>query len=230
MSYVARHDRDKSLFEQWRDVARRALARDRRVHLSLPEACICGDGVGGDDPGRNTPAADRPCQDLRRQALSVDGDLIPACLHVVGRSPDDLFELAEQVDYTPFYPRQMLGGHGLAGGVQVPLCQHPPKLSYGGPVRLTLCGLPYPTRAHPRVAEQRVCRAAHRRDDYGHGVIPGSLGGDPGGPDELSAATYRGAPELDDQRSLQRAHAPFSAVSRSYSMSSIDSRPTESLT
>src|SRR5919112_3710649 len=124
----------------------------------------------------------------------------------------------------------MLGDHGLAGGEQVPLGQNTTELSYGGTVGPILQGLPYPTRAHPCVAEQGVRRAAHRGDDHGHGIVSGSLGGDSGGPDELRAAAHRGAPELDDQRSLQKAHAPFSAVSRSYSMSSIDSRPTESLT
>src|SRR5918994_2331806 len=175
-------------------------------------------------------AADRTCQDLRRQAFSVDGDLIPARLGVLGRSPHNLFELPEQVDHASFYSGQLFGGHGLAGGVQVPLCERAAELRYGGTMRPVLQGLPYPTRAHPGVAEQGVCRAAHRGDDHGHGIIPGSLGGDGGGPDELRAAAYRGAPELDDQRSLQKAHAPFSAVSRSYSMSSMDSRPTESLT
>ena len=47
------------------------------------------------------------------------------------------------------------------------------------------------------------------------GLLPGGLGGDAGGADELRAAPHRGAPELYDEGSLQRAHAPFSAVSRS---------------
>src|SRR5687768_14745885 len=123
----------------------------------------------------------------------------------------------------------MLGDHGLAGGVQVPFGQHAAELRYGGPVRLVFQGPPYPTRAHPGVAEEGVCGATHRRDDNGHRVILGSLGGDAGGADELCAASHRSAPELYDQGSLQRAHAPFSALSRSYSMSSMDSRPTESL-
>src|SRR5215207_11010465 len=124
----------------------------------------------------------------------------------------------------------MLGGHGLAGGVQVPLCKRAAELRYGGPVRPSLEGLPYPTRAHPGVAEQGVRRAAHRRDDDDDGPLTGGIRGDAGGADELGAAPDRTSPELYDEGSLQMAHAPFRAVSRSYRMSSMDSRPTESLT
>src|SRR5215204_3794402 len=109
----------------------------------------------------------------------------------------------------------MLGGHGLTGGVQVPLGQHAAELRYGGLVRLVLYGLSYPTRAHPGVAEQRVRGAAHRGDDHGHGSLPGSFGGDAGGADELRAASHRSAPEFYDERSLQKAQTPFRAVSRS---------------
>src|SRR5215213_8359073 len=229
-THVAWHDRDKPSIEQRRDVALRALAGGRGVHLGLPEASVSSYGVGCDDPCWYALGADRAGQNLCGQAFSVDRDLIPARLHVVVRSTDDLFELAEQVDHSPFDPGQMLGPHGLAGGVEVPFGQHAAELRYGGFVRLVLEGPLYPTRTLPGVAEQGVGRAAHRRDDHGHGVIPGGFRGDAGGADELRAASYRGAPELDDQRSLQKCHAPFNARSRSYSMSSIDSRPTESLT
>ena len=109
----------------------------------------------------------------------------------------------EEIHYSPLDLGQAVLVDGLAGRAQVPLGERAPELGDGGLVGLLFEGPPYPTGAHPGVAEQGVGRAAHRRDDDGHGPLPGGLGGDAGGADELGAAPDRGAPELYDEGSLQ---------------------------
>ena len=169
-------------------------------------------GSAATDSGRHALVADGAGQYLCGEALSVDRDLIPARLEVVGRGLDDLFELAEKVHYSSLDLGQAVGGPRPRG--RRSRCRSASaRRSSATEASCVSCfeGLPYPTRAHPGVAEQGVCRAAHRRDDDGHGPIPGSFGGDAGGADELGAAPDRGAPELYDQGSLQQGHAPFSA-------------------